>query len=223
MKFSLIFALSIITLTACIKDDFVDDLTEAQLRITTILDSIELNSSFQFEAMYLNNIGVQEVVDFEWSSSNPQIVEINNEGLATAISGGESTIRVRYDDDDETLIDSILVAVGETTVSSVQFINSNIVTTSSYLLEGDFTYSEIQSGVEIVFADNYAASTALPGLFVYLSNNPNSIANAHEIGAVEVFSGSHRYEVADVSFQDYKFLVYFCKPFNVKVGDGNLE
>jgi len=222
MKFLLIFVFAILPLTACIKNDIVDDLTETQIRISTVLDSLEVNLNFQFEAMYHNNIGVHDEVDFEWSSSNPEYIEIDNNGLATAIAVGASIIRLRYDDEEQILQGSILVAVGSSTVNTEESLNSFIKKTSSYLLEGDFTYSESGSGVEIEFEDNYKASTALPGLYIYLSNNANSIANAYEIGAVEVFSGRHRNDVSDVNFQDYKFLVYFCKPLNVKVGDGNL-
>ncbi|MEM9549152.1 MAG: hypothetical protein AAGA77_24405, partial [Bacteroidota bacterium] len=63
----------------------------------------------------------------------------------------------------------------------------------------------------------------LPGLYVYLTNNRNTTANALEIGAVEVFNGAHTYTVEDVGINDYKFLLYFCKPFNVKVGDGEIN
>ena len=80
-----------------------------------------------------------------------------------------------------------------------------------------------RQGVVIDIDDTYVADAGLPGLYIYLSNNPNSIANALEIGEVTVFEGEHNYEVPNVELNEYNFLVYFCKPFNVKVGDGAID
>ena len=42
-----------------------------------------------------------------------------------------------------------------------------------------------------------------------------------EIGEVKVFKGAHRYTIGgDIALNQYKYLLYYCKPFNVKVGDG---
>ncbi len=67
------------------------------------------------------------------------------------------------------------------------------VTTSSYVLTGDFTLSEIQNSknLDLQIAENYQASTSLPGLYLYLSNNPNSINGALEVRPVSTFNGAH--------------------------------
>jgi len=72
-------------------------------------------------------------------------------------------------------------------------------------------------------AGNYEASTALPGLYVYLSNNPNSTSGSYEIGEVTVFNGAHSYTLpSSVDISDYKYILYWFKPFNVKVGDSTI-
>lgn len=210
-------------LTSCIKDDFVEDTIDATLRITTNLETIEINSEFQFEAMYLNNVGQETEVQFVWSSSDANIISISKEGIARAVNSGSAIIKVEYSDGNIDLEDEIELVVGEETVEGVNSISGSIMTTSSYALEGSFVFSETSSGVNIAFTDDYQASSALPGLFIYLSNNKASIADALEIGAVETFSGAHEYNVSDVEFNEYKYLLYFCKPFNVKVGDGELN
>jgi hypothetical protein len=121
------------------------------------------------------------------------------------------------------LKESINVAVGLSTVESSNDKSGTIQTTSSYALEGDFKLKKNGDNLILEFYEDYEASTALPGLYVYLSNNRNSIANAFEISAVETFSGAHSYSIENVGINDYKFLVYFCKPFNVKVGDGEIN
>lgn len=218
---SLLVLMSIVGFSACIKDDFVDDFVEAELRITTLVDSIAQGDSFQLEANFLNNVGESEEVVIEWSSSDDNIVSVDERGLVTANNAGSATITASYEIDSVLHEDSIEVAVGETTVVSLQSLESFIATTTFYDLEGDFVFTETEDGgVTIEFGDDYKASAGLPGLFIYLSNNRNSIAAAREISEVTVFSGAHSYEVEDVGFSDYKYLVYFCKPFNVKVGDG---
>ena len=73
------------------------------------------------------------------------------------------------------------------------------------------------------FGDDYQASTSLPGLYVYLTNNPATANNAFEIGRVEIFNGAHSYRISGVGLNEYDYLLYWCKPFSVKVGDGEIR
>jgi hypothetical protein len=101
--------------------------------------------------------------------------------------------------------------------------NGVIETTSFYTLTGTFEITETDTGIRIDIGEDYEASESLPGLYIYLGNNPNSIGNAVEIQGVQVFAGAHSYEVEGVGINDYDFLLYWCKPFGVKVGDGKIE
>jgi len=96
-------------------------------------------------------------------------------------------------------------------------------TTSSYTLQGNFTLSESENGVILSIDESYVTDDVLPGLYIYLTNNPNSVADALVIQEVTVFEGAHSYEVEDVGLNDYSHVLYFCKPFNVKVGDGKFD
>jgi hypothetical protein len=213
-----------IAFSACIKDDIIEDFVEPELRITTTVDSIALDSTFQFEAIYLNNIGQEADVTTTWTSSNENIISINNNGLATALQIGESTITVETIENNDRFTSSISVAVGGTTVVTVpQGKSGSVATTSSYALSGDFELTNENGNLKLQFGNDYNASTALPGLYIYLTNNPNSVSGALEIGAVQVFSGEHNYTIPNVGLDDYRYVLYFCKPFNVKVGDGEIE
>ncbi len=217
----ILLALVSLFMHACIQDDFVDDEVDPILRINESIDSLEINTSYQYEATYLNNVGSPESVDIVWSSSDSEIIEMTEDGLATAKAEGSATITASFDDGNRALEATNLVHVGDnTTIVEQASIMGFIETTTFYDLEGDFIYEETETGTRLSFADNYVASAGLPGLYIYLSNNRNSIANALEIGGVETFSGAHSYEIPDVGLMDYQFIVYFCKPFNVKVGDG---
>ena len=98
-----------------------------------------------------------------------------------------------------------------------------IATTSSYVLEGSFVLSEIGNDLILTVGDDFKASSSLPGLYVYLGNNNTSIASAREIGKVTQFEGEHSYQISNAGIMEYQYLLFWCKPFNVKVGEGTCD
>lgn len=215
---------ALVSFSACIQDDVINDFVEPELSITTSVDTIEINTNFQFESKFLNNVGVEEEVDVTWTSSNPSIIAIANDGLAEALEEGTATITAEYIGEQNRLTDTRTVSVGQTTIiQQPQSKSGMIATTSSYALTGDFTLEQNGNDLILNFDGNYNASTALPGLYVYLTNNRNTTANAYEIGAVQIFSGEHSYTIPNADLNDYNYVLYFCKPFNVKVGDGEIQ
>jgi len=208
---------------ACINDDFINDAVEPELRITSAVESLALGDQFQFQKIYLNNIGQEEIVDAFWMSSDPSVLEITDAGLATAKAIGSVDVSVTTTVEGAQLTQTTQVAVGSETVASASSIQGTIETTTFYVLEGSFELRADEGDLILDIADNYQASSSLPGLYVYLSNNRNSIANALEISEVEVFSGAHSYTIPNTELTDYSFIVYYCKPFNVKVGEAALN
>ncbi|MBK8501463.1 MAG: hypothetical protein IPL46_04215 [Saprospiraceae bacterium] len=218
----LYWTLPLLMVSACIGDDLVYDEVEPEVRIMNPIDTIEINTTYQFEAVYLNNVGVEgDLSSYLWASSAQEIISIEQNGLATALKAGTALISVSgLDPGGKQLRDEKLVVVGNSTVVSSNMRTGSLRTTSSYLLKGDFSLEKISGGVKLSFNANYEASTALPGLYVYLTNNLNTIDNALEIGAVKVFKGAHSYDLNGVDLNQYSHVLYFCKPFRVKVGDG---
>ncbi len=212
----------VLFLVSCINDDFINDTVEPQLRITSTVQELGVGDQFQFEKVYLNNVGQEEIVDAFWTSSNPTILSITEDGLATAISGGEVQVAVTTTIDGNQLTETIPVIVGEETIAAANSISGEIVTTTFYDLQGSFTLTQEGDDLFLDIADNYEATSALPGFYIYLSNNRNSIAGAKEIGEVTVFEGAHNYTIPDTGLNEYAFIVYYCKPFNVKVGEAVL-
>lgn len=223
MKRIIYLLFGIIALNGCIGDDYLMDAIDPELRILNAPDSLEIGTDYAFEAMYLNNVGQTEDVDLVWTSSDPSVISINNGGFADALQLGTAIITASYEEDTIMLMDAATVGVGEVTVNTATERIGSISTTSSYALSGDFILTEEGNDLKLEFAENYNASTALPGLYIYLTNNPNSTANAYEIGAVQIFSGAHSYTIPNASLFDYSHVLYFCKPFGVKVGDGQIQ
>lgn len=219
----MLFSLIAISFTSCIQDDIIEDFVEPTIRITTTPETILVGTEYQFEFMYLNNIGKPESVTPTWSSSDESILTINQNGLANPTQKGSVTITVTYSKEGIDLQDSFIVNIGEVFVDTPQAKSGFIATTGSYILEGNFEIIESDGKLIITFAENYAASSILPGLYVYLTNNTTTTSGAYEIGKVDVFEGSHVYEIDGIGINEYSHLLYFCKPFNVKVGDGEIK
>ena len=211
---------------SCIQDDLIEDFVEPVLRLINTPSEIEINTEAQLTFNYFNNVGASASITPTWTSSDTDIITVSTEGKINAIAEGNATITISYKDDANDLTESRLITVVSTPVDEPTEPDSkdgSISTTSSYKLQGDFQINKGDGEIIITFNANYSASRALPGLFVYLSNNRNSTANALEIAAVEVFDGAHEYRIPNVGLEDFSHLLYFCKPFNVKVGDGEIE
>jgi len=184
-------------------------------------------TTYQLEASFFNNIGQRADRNIDWRSLDETILSIDNQGLATANTIGTTKIIASVIlDDNSTVSDEMDIAVtgGPTVVEETPTERSgSIKTTSSYVMSRDFTLKKQGTELILDFAENYTASSGLPGLYVYLTNNPNTTNGALEIGKVSVLNGAHSYTIPDVEIDEYNYVLYFCKPFSVKVGDGEID
>lgn len=223
----LIYLLPLLFLSSCIQDDIIFDTVEETLRITNPIDTLAVGDSIQLEIRYTNNIGEEEQPVIDWVSSAPSIINIDPSGLAIGqMEGNADLVALVSINNSKSIADTIQVIVKEdveTVFSEDESRMGMIRTTSSYTLTGDFSITQEMGDLQISFAENYEASRSLPGLYLYLTNNPNSVANALEIGKVDTFSGAHTYVISGIDINDYDYLFYYCKPFQVKVGDGEIQ
>jgi hypothetical protein len=82
--------------------------------------------------------------------------------------------------------------IGNGVIVIPQVYQGEIRSTSSYLLQGGFRYEHNGEHLVLQLDSNYKADTALPGLYVYLTNNPTTPQGGYEIGSVSVFEGAHQ-------------------------------
>lgn len=216
-----------ILFTSCIGEDIINDFVEPELRIINPISSLPVPETYQFNATYFNTIGIEEETTIRWNSSNTSSATINTSGLLTAVAEGTTTISASVQNNDVSLIESFTVTISEdgTVIIEEPVIKSGtIVTTSSYLLTGTFTIEAQDNSNDLLISVNsdYEATTSLPGLYLYLTNNPNSISGAYSVGPVSVFNGAHSYVIPGTNINDYTYLLYWCQPFGVKVGTGEI-
>ncbi|SNT16099.1 hypothetical protein SAMN05421640_2580 [Ekhidna lutea] len=215
----------IFILTGCIGQDVLMDEVSPVIRITNPISTMEVNTTYQFEYMFLDNVGLEtQPNSIIWTTSDMSRLTIDQNGLAESLDNGEITITV-FANSGELEADTSLTfeITGDPTMMADDERTGKIMTTSSYQLEGDFKLFKSGDDLIVDIASNYVADDNLPGLYVYLTNNPNSPSGGYEIGAVQVFSGAHKYTIPDVGLLDYDYLFYYCKPFKVKVGHGDIE
>lgn len=221
----LIGAVLSLALSSCIQDDIIFDTVAETFRITNPIDTLAVGDAYTFESRYTDNVGQEGTTNISWTSSNSEIIAVDNSGTVTGIAQGQASIYADVVSQGQSTIgDTLSIVVADETTEVTTSARSGVIkTTTFYQLEGDFTITQDGTNLVIEVAENYRASSALPGLYLYLTNNPNTTSGALEVSMVSTFSGAHSYTIEDVDIKDYDYLLYFCKPFRVKVGDGKID
>ncbi|NJN28046.1 MAG: hypothetical protein HC819_19775 [Cyclobacteriaceae bacterium] len=220
MKNISLLLVSILLLQACIGTDLVDDFVEAKIVIENPISSLKVDSSYQFKALYFNNVGKPAEASFQWSSSDENILQITSNGLATGMAEGESTILVAANG----IFATLSLLVNDTTIIVQDERVAVLATVSSYPLTGNAILKKQGGKTLLEFDERFNTTSALPGLYVYLTNNVNTINNALEVAKVKAFSGAQIYEISeDISLNEYDYVLFYCKPFLVPVGNGQLK
>lgn len=191
------------------------------LQIANQIVQITVDTEHLFEIEYIDENGMlADPSNINWESSDPNILSIDENGRLIAEAAGSASITVSVLISNTLISNSNFITVVEpVTVSTITSFSGSVQTTSSYVLEGGFTLSRKDGQLVLSLDSDYKASSSLPGLYVYLSNNRNTSSQAYEIGKVTVFQGAHEYLLpSNIGLMDYQYILYWCKPFNVKVG-----
>lgn len=227
IKLFLLLSITILT-QSCINDDIIDDTVNEKFTFNNSIIELTVNTTYQYSTKYTDNVGNVKTPTVTWTSSNPTIISVSNSGLITALTEGQATITASV-----TFLNGTITSIENTITATTTFVDNNgqnekkgtIRTTSSYSLTGSFTLKEIPNtnNLELLIDSNYNASSSLPGLYLYLTNNPNTINGAKEVSKVGVFNGAHKYIITNTGINDFSHLLYWCKPFSVKVGEAEIK
>lgn len=211
-------------------DTLTIDVRSSIFEINEDISILGLGETHQFTATFMSFLGDSTTQDIVWSSSDPDIISIDAKtGLARGLATRTANIIASINSEELNLSDTIRIEVKASGTETILFERTGALQGSGgYALSGDMKLKENGDGSLIFsFADNFSFSGA-PGPYLYLSNNPNSIANALEIGKLPTTRnpGTGAFEVGEIrgtNLNEYNYLVFWCKPFQVKLGSGELD
>ena len=107
-----------IVLSGCVGVDFEDDpIVGERIEVTLSQVALQIDQTFQAEAVFYDQYGLTKDVAFNWVSSAPAIASVNGEGLITAHAGGLASITVSFSSTQNEI--SVNVVLDENQVASV--------------------------------------------------------------------------------------------------------
>jgi uncharacterized protein YjdB len=110
----------VLVLHGCIGDDIIEDRVDPVVRVSNAIDTLKNGTSYQFEATFFDQVGMEVMIDLSWSSSDENIISISESGLANALQIGNALITVDgLAPSGEQVSAELLVAVGEETIGSI--------------------------------------------------------------------------------------------------------
>lgn len=194
--------------------------TIARLAINAPQNTLTVGQTTQFTIQAFNMFDEEiPAQDINWVSSATNILSINASGLATANAQGTAMITATHGNITSNTF-AIAVNAAQATQRTGTFVSLN-----GYSVNGMVSLIQPSGGgnLTLQFASNFQSSSG-PGLYIYLSNQANSVAGGVEVSKLNSNSGMQTYQVpAGVNLNTYNYVFIYCKPFNVPFGRAQLN
>jgi uncharacterized protein YjdB len=189
----------------------------AMVNITAPATTVSIGNTLQLvaNAQNINGDNVNST-NYTWSSDNASIATVSASGLVTAVANGVANITATTD--------GVSSQKFEITVGNGNQLTGVFNGRGSYNVSGNVTLkSTSNNNLELTLSSNFASSAG-PGLHVYLSNSGTSASGGLEIAPLRKTSGSDTYLVTGgVNLDQYKYVLIYCKPFTVIFGVAELQ
>ena len=127
-------------LLGCIGEDIVLDEVDPIIQFTNPISSLEVNTFYQFEYMFLDDVGATvDPASVSWTSSDETLLTVDDTGLVRGLNNGTVTLSVSAMLNELAADTSITFEItGDPTTSSVTERMGSVRTTSSYVLRRRF-------------------------------------------------------------------------------------
>jgi len=184
----------------------------ASINISPNNVTLNKDQTIQFTAQGLTNEGnLLTGINFQWVSSDPSIVAIDNAGLATAQIPGSVEI---YATAENLKSPNSIISVNGQKKTGVFSARPG----SSYNVSGSVELIENEGALLLVFGDNFQTSNG-PDLRIYISPTEKIGSGSIELGKLKSTSGTQSYNVpAESELKDFNYVIIHCVPFNVSFG-----
>ena len=191
---------------------------DEELRIVVQTQSMEVGTQFQFEAQFFDRSGEMDpTVVADWASSDPDIISINQNGLARALVLGEATISASANGKTSSVLVSVFSDLTQTT-------RSGSLEGRGYNISGSFTL-QVEDDQLILSFEDASIDPNAPGPYFYLSNQEGSVTGGVNLGKSQ--DGTFSINVSEVApettINSYDYVIVWCEPFNVTLGLGPLS
>lgn len=195
-----------------------DTNSTAEVKIVTpSKTSFQINDKLQLEAQALNISGstLNDKV-ITWESSNPAVISVNATGEITALVSGEALITAKTDS-----VSSATLSLEVQSASKTATFSGS----GSYTVTGTATmfYNESDDLI-LEFSNDFSVSSFGAAIYVYLSNQDNSVAGGAEIQQLTK-QGGQSYNLTTINssltIDSYDYVIIHCKPFNIPFGQSS--
>lgn len=147
-------------------------------------------------------------LSFSWQTDNSSIATVENGGIVTGKTYGTA------------LVSASSMGIQSAPVM-VQVVRSGNFSGSGS--GGTAVLSISNNTLMLTTSANFVASNGAPDLRMYLTNNPNSVANAIEIATLNQRTGAQNWNVASpTSISQYRYALIWCKQFGGNYGVADL-
>lgn len=83
----------IVFFTSCIgTNEIEDEIVSEEIMISSQVSNLMVDETIQFESSYYNEYGIEAESSLDWTSSNVTVATISNDGILTALNGGQTNI-----------------------------------------------------------------------------------------------------------------------------------
>ncbi|MBT4099281.1 MAG: hypothetical protein HOM68_11805 [Gemmatimonadetes bacterium] len=188
----------------------------ALVRVTPTMADLAIGDTLVLVASALNASGGSLTAEgYTWTSSDPEILSIDEDGVAVALSAGSVSVRAATGG-----IQSPAVAIS---ILGTELVGT-FMSRGGYKAEGTAHLGPDNEGQLILtFLDDFIIDHG-PRLEVFLSPVDRVAPESINVGILKDVAGSQTYDLPeDAELGDYGWVIVHCVPFNVSFGFAELK
>ena len=204
----------------------IDVIVEPAVSISNPAGGIIEGTSYDFNFEFTGDDGQSVSPDsVTWSSSDTDVLTIDNDGVITTVAPGSSTITVTVTYQNQSYSKSIkfTIAADPNKSDATETKSFKGTLSGSYGLTGSYEVKADGDDLLIILKKDFNINNSLPDGALYLSNSSRRNSSSKLIWRGRShYKGPKTYTVKNTRLRDYQYLVFWCIAFNVHVGNAKL-
>lgn len=206
-------------MVSCVQTE-VEEFLDETIRIDNFPQQLQVGHTFQLQASVFNKVGQKSSSNIEWTSTNPDVLIVDENGVATGLMDGAADVIAMADGISDRI--GIVVTIDEV-VETFEERVGELKGRGGYNISGQIRIYEENGDL---FLEITNPKISGPGPFYYLSNQTNSVSGGVQVDENKAVTTSDvvTYELPKtVNLNTYDYLIVWCMPFSVTLGYGEFE